>query len=119
VLNTGRLSIIYIVAGLILIVAGVPFKDSCLGFYIAVSSIILIGVGILLYVVNIAGKPSTAKTAVSYITLGFLATLSLPLLPASYRVIMTMLSFALVEVGLLFAAAYVVFKLYSKTRIKQ
>ena len=115
-MNAGRLSGIYIITGLILIVAGVPLKNTCLGFYIASASIILIGVGILFYIAGIAGRPSTARMAVTYITLGLIATLSILFIPASYRDIAMMLSFAMVEVGVLFAVAYVVARLYSIMR---
>ncbi|GEM_PF-7005165 len=112
-MNLGRLSSIYIVSGLVLLAAGIAVKNTCLGFYIALASIVLIGVGILFYIADIAGRPSTARIAVSYITLGFIATLSLIVIPASYRDIGIMLSFALVEVGILFAVAYIAARLYS------
>ena len=115
-MNAGRISGIYIITGLILIAAGVPLKNTCLGFYIASASIVLIGIGVLFYIAGIAGRPSTARMAMSYITLGLTATLSLIVIPASYRDIAMMLSFALVEVGVLFAVAYVLARLYSTVK---
>ncbi len=61
----------------------------------------------MLYTAGIAGM------SVSYIAPGFIATLSLLFIPASYRDIPIMLSFAPVGVGILLAVAYVVARLYS------
>ena len=115
-MNAGRLSSIYIITGLMLLVAGIPLRNTCLGFYVASASIILLGVGMLFHVAGIAGRQSTARMALAYITLGLIATLSLLFIPASYRDVGIMLSFALVEVGMLFAVAYMVARLYSVVR---